>query len=174
MAAPRILTVTGRKSAGKTTLVAALLGEYRRRGLRVGTLKHGHHLTTDREGSDTWRHFVEGKAERTLVTGPDHRVLWERAADDYDPMALARRYMADLDLVLCEGWKRSTLPKVEVWRKGIADAGPLCVEAPDDRWIAVVTDDYTLDVPVRTLRFSDTMWLQALASLTLERAAPLE
>ncbi len=173
MAAPRIFSVVGRKHAGKTTLVAALVAEYRRRGLRVGTLKHGQHLVTDHEGSDTWRHFVEGGAERTVIAGPAERVLWERAPDDYDPLALARRHMSDLDIVIAEGWKQAPLPKVEVWRKGVSAEGPLCRVKPEDRWIAVVTDDMQFDGRMRVLHFSDTMWLQALALLAHERAEPL-
>jgi len=90
----RILTVIGRKNAGKTTLTVALARELVRRGLRVMTIKHGHHpALVDREGTDTWRHFNEGRAERTLIAGPDRRVLFEHAKDDYDPVGLARHFV---------------------------------------------------------------------------------
>ena len=65
------------------------------------TIKHSHHPTdVDRPGSDSWRHFHEGRAERSLIAAPDLRVLFERSPDEYDPVALARRYMADADIVL--------------------------------------------------------------------------
>ena len=102
----RIISVIGRKNAGKTTLMVALTSELVRRGRRVMTIKHGHHpADVDRPGSDTYRQFHEGRAERTLIAGPALRVLFERTADDYDPVALARRYMDGADLVLCEGFK---------------------------------------------------------------------
>ena len=126
----RIITVIGRKDAGKTTLTVALASEFARRGRRVMTIKHGHHpADVDRPGSDTFRHFREAKAERTLIAGPDIRVLFERTPDDYDPVGLARRYMEGADLVLCEGYKRAPLPKIEVWPTGTG-RGPACGGAP--------------------------------------------
>jgi len=61
MASPRLISIVGRKNAGKTTLTVALAAEFVRRGKRVMTIKHGHHGTSaDTEGTDSWRHFHEG------------------------------------------------------------------------------------------------------------------
>jgi molybdopterin-guanine dinucleotide biosynthesis protein MobB len=174
--ATRILSIIGRKNAGKTTLAVALAGEYRRRGKRVMTIKHGHHLAdVDRVGSDSWRHFHEGGAERVLIASPDLRVLFERQPDLYDPIALARRYMDGADIVLVEGFKRAPLPKVEVYRR---EAGPTPLfdpAAPNaDEWVAIVTDAYPFDAACRVLRFHDTMWLQALAGLGWDGALQLD
>ena len=58
MASTRILSIIGRKNAGKTTLTVALASELARRGRRVMTIKHSHHpADVDRPGSDSWRHF---------------------------------------------------------------------------------------------------------------------
>jgi molybdopterin-guanine dinucleotide biosynthesis protein MobB len=173
----RILSVIGRKNAGKTTLTVALAAELVRRGRRVMTIKHGHHpADVDRQGSDTYRHFHEGRAERTLIAGPAIRVLFERTADDYDPIGLARRYMDGADLVLCEGFKRTALPKIEVWRRGLG--GPPLHEpaaANATEWLALVTDDRDLGIGPRcpVLSFNDTNWLQTLANLAWERALVL-
>ena len=106
MASTRIVSIVGRKNAGKTTLAVALASEYARRGHRIMTIKHGHHpADVDRSGSDTWRHFHEGHAERVLIASPDLRVLFERTPDDYDPIGLVRRYMQGADVVLIEGFK---------------------------------------------------------------------
>ncbi len=174
--AARIVSIIGRKNAGKTTLTVALTGELLRRRVRVMTIKHGHHAgQPDIPGSDSWRHFQEAGAERTLLAGPEGRVLFERAPDLYDPVALARRYLADADLVIAEGYKRAPLPKIEVHRLA-AGARPLYDPAAPNagEWIAIVTDDPRLAAPCRVLRFNDTMWLQALAGLALERGLPLE
>ena len=112
VASTRILSIIGRKNAGKTTLTVALASELARRGRRVMTIKHSHHpADVDRPGSDSWRHFHEGRAERSLIAAPDLRVLFDRSPDEYDPVALARRYMADADIVLAEGYKRAPHPQ---------------------------------------------------------------
>jgi molybdopterin-guanine dinucleotide biosynthesis adapter protein len=173
----RIISVIGRKNAGKTTLTVALASEFVRRGRRVMTIKHGHHpADVDRPGSDTFRHFTEAKAERTLIAAPELRVLFERSADDYDPVGLARRYMDGADLVLCEGYKRAPLPKIEVWRKAVG-GGPLydATAANAKEWVALVSDDRQIGATVRcpVLAFSDTNWLQTLANIAWERALVL-
>jgi molybdopterin-guanine dinucleotide biosynthesis protein MobB len=176
VASTRIISVIGRKNAGKTTLTVALASELGRRGHRVMTIKHGHHpADVDRRGSDTWRHFHEGKAERVLISSPDLRVLFERSADTYDPVALARQYMQGADIVLTEGYKSASLPKIEVFRRA-AGARPLydAQASKANQWVAVITDDpeFTADCPV--LHFHDTIWLQLLANIAWDRALVLE
>lgn len=176
MAATRIISVVGRKNAGKTTLAVALASELARRGHRVMTIKHGHHpADVDRTGSDTWRHFNEGHAERVLIASPDLRVLFERTADDYDPIGLARRYMQDADIVLTEGFKAAPLPKIEVFRR-VAAGRPLYDPASSvaSRWAAVVTDDADFQAECPVLHFYDTNWLQLLASLAWDRSLIIE
>ena len=143
MASTRIISVIGRKNAGKTTLAVALASELVRRGHRVMTIKHGHHpANADRQGSDTWRHFHEGHAERVLIASPDLRVLFERSPDDYDPIGLVRRYMQGADIVLTEGYKTASLPKIEVYRRATGASPLYDPVAPNSReWIAVITDD---------------------------------
>jgi molybdopterin-guanine dinucleotide biosynthesis protein MobB len=176
VAATRIISVIGRKNAGKTTLAVALASELVRRGHRVMTIKHGHHpADADRQGSDTWRHFHEGRAERVLIASPELRVLFERSPDDYDPVNLARRYMQGADIVLTEGYKAAPLPKIEVFRRAAAREPLYDAAAPNaDQWVAVITDDpnFTAECPV--LHFHDTIWLQLLANLAWERSLVLE
>ena len=176
MASTRIISIVGRKNAGKTTLAVALVSELVRRKHRVMTIKHGHHpADVDRAGSDTWRHFHEGHAERVLIASPELRVLFERTPDDYDPIGLARRYMQGADIVLTEGFKSAPLPKIEVFRRA-ADPRPIYDSAAPNapQWVAVVTDarDLTAECPV--LHFDDTIWLQLLATLAWDRSLVLD
>jgi len=176
VASTRILSIIGHKNAGKTTLTVALASELARRGRRVMTIKHGHHPSqVDRPGSDSWRHFQEGRAERVLLVTPGERVLFERAPDEYDPIALARRYLSDADIVLAEGFKHAPLPKIEVFRRSVAPTPIYDPTSPEaNRWIAIVTDDLDFDAPTKVVHFQDTMWLQLLATLALEHALALD
>lgn len=115
---PPLLSIVGKKHAGKTTLVARLAAELRRRGVRVMVIKHSSHTyDLDRAASDTYRHFHEGEAERVAMISPDRFALVARWAQELAPEEVARRHMHDADLVLCEGFKRSALPKLEVVRR---------------------------------------------------------
>ena len=176
MASTRILSIIGRKKAGKTTLTVALASELARRGRRVMTIKHGHHpAEVDRPGTDSWRHFQEGRAERVLLVTPGERVLFDRAGDEYDPVALARRYLGEADVVLAEGYKRAPIPKIEVFRPSVSATPIYEAGSPAaPQWAAIVTDDLDFDAPTRVIHFQDTMWLQLLATITLEHALALD
>jgi molybdopterin-guanine dinucleotide biosynthesis protein MobB len=172
VAGTRILSIVGRKDAGKTTLAVALAKEFTRRKRRVMTIKHATHAAQmDREGTDSWRHFHEGGAERVVLACPEQRYILEQRPDDHDPIALARRYLDGADIVLVEGFKAAPLPKVEIWRRAVGGT-PLVLEpgADADRWVALLTDDRSLQAPCRVLNVNDTMWMQLLANLIWDHA----
>jgi molybdopterin-guanine dinucleotide biosynthesis protein MobB len=172
VASTRIISIIGRKNSGKTTLAVALASELVRRGHRVMTIKHGHHpADADRAGSDTWRHFHEGKAERVLIASPELRVLFERSPDDYDPIGLARRYMDGADIVITEGYKSAALPKIEVYRRAVNRHPLYDPTAPNaNQWVAIITDDPGFQAECSVLHFHDTIWLQLLANLAWEHS----
>ena len=175
MAGSRIISIIGQKGSGKTTLAVALAAEYVRRGYRVMSMKHAHHpALVDREGTDSFRHFHEGKAERVVLAAPETRIIFERTADNDDPVALATRYLDGADVIIAEGFTASTLPKIEVYRRAVSDAPIFDPAAPNAAtWIAIVTDDETLEAECTVLRFRDTMWLQLLANIAWESAQVL-
>lgn len=147
-AVPPAICIVGKKNSGKTTLMVALLAELRRRGLRVASIKHGHHaFETDQPGRDSWRHFNEGEAEATIMAGTGKIALVMRMEGDPDPAALVRDFYAGrgYDLVLIEGWKHGPFPRIEVFRRAVHDR-PLFADAEDpDAFLAVVTDDPSLE-----------------------------
>jgi len=172
----RIFSIVGQKNAGKTTLLVAMSREFRRQGKRVMTIKHASHpADADRPGTDTWRHFHEGDAERVLIASPELRVIFEHSRDTEDPESLARRYFQGADIVLVEGFKQSSLPRIEVYRSETAPRPLYDPEYPSARlWVAILTDSRELTAKCRVLRFSDTMWLHLLCSLAWEHAKVLD
>lgn len=176
MAAARVISVIGKKDAGKTTLVVAMAQDFARRGRRVGTIKHGHHpALVDQEGKDTWRHFNEGRAIRTLIESPGQRVTFEQSEGTADPVELVRRHFLDVDLVIVEGFKRAALPKIEVHRQAV-HATPLYDPAAEgaDQWIAMVSDRRWPQYPFPVFTFTDTAWLPSLMHMAWERALVVE
>ncbi len=117
---PPILCVVGKKHVGKTTTVVRLSAELTRRGHRVMILKHGSHtFSLDPAGTDTYRHYHEGNAARVAMASPDKFALVSRWEEELAPEVIVDRYLADADLVLAEGFKRSALPKLEVVRRAV-------------------------------------------------------
>jgi molybdopterin-guanine dinucleotide biosynthesis protein MobB len=167
MQRPPLVAVIGKKHSGKTTVLVQLAAELHRRGHRVMTIKHGSHtFNIDPATTDTYRHYHEGNAERVAMVAPDKFALIVRWSDEEGPEEIAMRHMADADVVLCEGFKRSALPKIEVFRRA-AHERPLyeAGTAEATRYLAIVTDATDLDVPVRTFALDEPGCIAAVASL---------
>src|SRR5687767_12221688 len=166
MPRPPMVAVIGKKHSGKTTLVVRLAAELRRRGHRVMTIKHGSHtFNIDPSTTDTYRHYHEGEAERVAMAAPDKFALIIRWSEEMSAEEIAERYMSDADVVICEGFKRSMLPKIEIHRQAAHDE-PLFIggSADAERYLAVVTDA-DIGLPVPTVRLDAPDWLDTLAAL---------
>ncbi|MBU0482379.1 MAG: molybdopterin-guanine dinucleotide biosynthesis protein B [Proteobacteria bacterium] len=143
--APAILALVGKPDCGKTTLLERLIPELNRRGFRIGTIKHHvHAFEMDLEGKDTWRHKRAG-ARTVALSSPTGLGIISDVDHDQAANELLDRYFPDIDLVIAEGYKKSSLPKIEVFRKE-AHATPL--ENRDNSWLAMVSDDpLHIDLP---------------------------
>ena len=162
-----MVAIVGRKHSGKTTLTVRLSAELSRRGHRVMTIKHGSHtFNIDPASTDTYRHYHEGNAERVAMVAPDKFALIVRWNEELSSEEVAERYMSDADIVVCEGFKQSMLPRIEVFRRaahaeslyGGSEQGPA-------RYLAVLTDVPSLRLPVPVIFFDDAQWLEQLADL---------
>ncbi len=141
---PPILSFIGKSGSGKTTLLEKLIPELKRRGYRIGTVKHHAHagFEIDRPGKDTWRHAQAG-SDHVVIVAPDKiaSIRQLSAPLSLDEIAAG---MSDVDLVLTEGFKRAGKPAVEVVR---AENGRELVSDPAQR-LALVTDTpFPLDIP---------------------------
>ncbi len=145
----RRVHIVGLKGHGKTTLMADLLREFGRRGLRVGTLKHSsHEHEIDRPGKDSHRHRTSGANPAAFATPGTVGVFIPREPGA-DPFLGLESIYASCDLILVEGWIEGPGPKVEVWRAAKGEGRMLSVERDDIA--AVVTDDVPVEgaaVPV--------------------------
>jgi molybdopterin-guanine dinucleotide biosynthesis adapter protein len=164
---PPLLTIVGRKHSGKTTTVVRLAAVLRRRGRRVMSIKHGSHtFNIDPETTDTWRHYHEGEVERVAMASPDKFALVMRWSDELSPREIASRYMSDADIVLCEGFKASDLPRVEIFRQAAHPTPLFDPTSPQaSLYRAIVTDAPTFTAPCPVISLEATDWVQQLADL---------
>ena len=157
---PPIISVVGKSGSGKTTLIVKLIPELKKRGYRIGIVKHASHgFEMDHQGKDSWRHKASG-AETVIIVSPGRiAMVKDEAFDGFDGLD---RYFEEMDLVITEGFKRRNRPKIEVCRAE-RNAEPLCRD--DENLIALVTDT-TIRLNVPTFGLDE---IEALADLIEEK-----
>jgi molybdopterin-guanine dinucleotide biosynthesis protein B len=134
---PPIVTIVANPGSGKTTLLEKLIPELKRRGYRVGTVKHHlHDFSVDKEGKDSWRHARAG-ADTVIIASPDKLAMIKKTNADMPLDTMANRLLYDVDIVLAEGYKTDKQLKVEVFRASV-HAQPLFQNDP--ALLAMVTD----------------------------------
>lgn len=140
-----IVSIVGKSDSGKTTLLEKLIPELARRGYKVATVKHDvHGFDVDREGKDSWRHKQAG-AHTVVISSPQKLALIRDVDHDADLAELRDKYIRDVDLILSEGFKKNTQPKIEVFRKEM-HRDLLCTK--EDNLVAIATNQpFALGVP---------------------------
>ena len=112
----RIVAISGIKNSGKTTLICRLLENFKEKGLRVAVLKHdGHDFKPDVPGTDTYRQLQAG-AYGTVVFSKGKYMLVKQQPQITENELM--EFFPEADLILLEGFKYSTYPKIEIVRKG--------------------------------------------------------
>lgn len=141
-----ILSIVGRSNSGKTTLLEKVIPELTRRGWRIGTIKHHFHgpVEVDVPGKDSWRHKRAG-ARAVALSAPETLFVVRDTAGELPLELIAHQALFEVDLILTEGFKSGSAPKIEVSRAA-QDAPLLC--GREDHLVAVVSDrDLALAVP---------------------------
>ena len=132
---PPVVCVVGHSNSGKTTVVEGVLRELTSRGYRIASVKHAREIDIDRPGTDSWRHLKAGSQVIVLATN-ERIVLMKDAVTPPTVDDLVRLVGEDYDLVLVEGFKSESAPKIEVQRSA---TGPLLTGLKN--LIAVISDD---------------------------------
>ena len=111
-----IISIIGRSGSGKTTLLEKIIPELKRRGYRVGTIKHHAHpgIEIDQPGKDTWRHVYAG-SDHVVIAAPDRIVSIRNLSHELELEEISLQ-MVDVDIILTEGFSRASIPKIEVIR----------------------------------------------------------
>ena len=122
---------------GKTTLIEKLIHALKARGLRLGVVKHdAHDFDIDHEGKDSWR-FTHAGADMMLISSATKTAVVETRPRTFEEnMAVFH----DVDLILVEGYKQESLPRIGICRAATGKGLP--GEIGD--YAALVTDDDAL------------------------------
>jgi molybdopterin-guanine dinucleotide biosynthesis adapter protein len=149
----RMFGLAGWSGSGKTTLVTRLVPALVARGLTVSTVKHAHHeFDIDQPGKDSWKHRQAGASEVLIASARRWALMHEHRSAHEPGLAALVAHMTPVDLVLVEGFKRESYPKLEIHRPAIGKP-LLCRDDPDI--VAVASDVAIAGLPVPLLALDD-------------------
>ena len=116
---PLVVAVSGVKNSGKTTLIESVLPLLTAAGLKVAVIKHdGHSFDPDPPGTDTGRFMAAGAAGTAIFDGEKFKIVKQRQVTaDF----LIGQF-PEAHLILLEGFKHTTRPKLEVVRRAVSSA----------------------------------------------------
>ena len=162
-----IISIVGKSEVGKTTLLEKLIPELKKRGYRIGVIKHdAHGFEIDKPGKDSWR-LAQAGSDSVVISSSRKLALVKQVERERTPDELLA-YLSEVDIVLTEGYKRGHKPKIEVFRRSLGGE-LLCSE---EELLALVTDQ-PFDLQVPQFNLEDVV---GLADLIEERylAGPQE
>lgn len=156
-----IITIIGKSGSGKTTLLEKLIPELKRRGYRVGTIKHHSHagFDIDKPGKDSWRHAQAG-SQHVIIAAPD-KIASYRLLDRELTLDEIATPMHDVDIILTEGYRQAGKPSLEIVR---AETGTELVSHPEQ--LFAIASNLPLEMDVPTIGLDD---IAAMVDLMVDR-----
>lgn len=164
----KVIGIAGWSGSGKTTLLTRVIPCLTARGLKVSTMKHAHHdFDIDQPGKDSHTHRAAGANEVLISSANRFALMHELRGEAEWTLRDLLAKLSPVDLVLIEGFKRETHPKLEVYR-AVVGKPPL---HPDDPNIVAVATDGDLKARVPVVSLNDT---EAVADILVAKAVRLD
>jgi len=148
----KVVAFVAKSNTGKTTLLEKVIAELKERGYKVGAIKHdAHSFNIDHTGKDSYR-LTSAGADTMLITSPEKLALIKKHELAPPLEELIQTYFSDMDIVLTEGFKMSSLPKIELHRKERSETLLCRGDNYDPTLIAIASDaPLNFDVPILDL-----------------------
>lgn len=117
----KVVNIVGNCSnVGKTFVMEGLIKELKSRGLKIATIKHDTHgFDIDHEGKDTYKHRKAG-ADTVIISSKNRYAEIREVDEEIDLVDILSTVCINNDIVLVEGYKTSSLRKIEVYRDNIS------------------------------------------------------
>ncbi|MGA1845561.1 molybdopterin-guanine dinucleotide biosynthesis protein B [Deferribacter abyssi] len=150
---PPLFTFVGSSGSGKTTFLENLIPFFTKKGFKVGAIKHdAHRFEIDKPGKDSYR-LKKAGSNQVIISSKEKVALIKTVNKDMSVYELILNYFNDVDIILTEGYKKSSIPKFEIYRIENGKE-PLCFG--DSNLVGIVTNgEVSMNNPVFGLKDYD-------------------
>ena len=163
----RLIGLAGWSGSGKTTLLAKLIPVLIARGRTVSTLKHAHHeFDIDKPGKDSHTHRLAGAKEVLISSARRWALMHELRDEPEQSLRELLPRLSPVDLVIVEGYKSQSHPKLEVHRAAV---GKPLLYPSDPNIVAIASDVRPANLK---MPFADLDDIEAIADLVDDLARP--
>ena len=136
-----ILGFAAYSGTGKTTLLAKVIPLLKEKNIRLGIIKHAHHdFDIDQPGKDSYKLRKSGADKMLIASSKRWALMVENDPHTAEPdlQTLIGKIDPDsLDLILVEGFKHESFPKIELHR---SEYNSDFIYPDDESVIAIATD----------------------------------
>ena len=147
----KLFGFAGHSGSGKTTLLIKVIPLLVARGLKVSTIKQANPgFDIDKPGKDSYEHREAGAREVLVASARRWALMHEYRDQPEFTMEQLLERMTAVDLVLVEGFRRWSHPRIEVWRPEVGKA-PLFRDDPLTVAVASTGAVPGLDLPLLAL-----------------------
>ncbi|MDR3838393.1 MAG: molybdopterin-guanine dinucleotide biosynthesis protein B, partial [Eubacterium sp.] len=112
------VSFSAKSGTGKTTYLEKLVACLKEKGLRIALIKHdAHGFELDQPGKDSYRLRKAG-VDTMILCGPDQTARLENHTAGEPSLHQLISSVKDADLILIEGYKFGSQPKIQLLRRG--------------------------------------------------------
>ena len=163
-----VLAISAWSGTGKTTLLKQLIPALCAEGLRPGLIKHTHHyMDVYKPGKDSYELRKAGAAQ-TIVASTQRWALMTETPDQEEvdlPWLVSLMDASKLDVVLVEGFKHESVPKIVLFRQ---NSGHRVEDLVLDKYVIAVASDAPVTTSLPQLDLNDIAQIAAFIVRWLE------
>lgn len=159
MKKPIIFAICGIKNSGKTTLINKMIPIFKSDGFKIAIIKHdGHDFEADPIGTDTGSYMQSGADGSAVFSRKKFKLIRnEQVTED-----LLISAFSNMDIIILEGFKNSSWPKIEIVRSALSDK----LSCRTDNLFGIVSDIEIMHPNTPWIQLNDT---QGIVDLIYKR-----
>ena len=118
----KIIGIVGWKNSGKTYFAGKIINKLKIKNYSVASVKHAHHeFDIDHKGTDSYVHRKSGSSQVIVSSSKRWAKITELNNSKEPTLNDLLNQLSETDIVIIEGFKNDSHPKIEIIQKGNDD-----------------------------------------------------